>query len=282
MNSITQGLAPARRGVQLIGIVSLALILSLTGAFAQTVQNGNFTATPSGGWTTSNGATDTFIEQGGSQIQTLPNWTVTGTGGWDCVDQTSTIVTNPANGNCGNSNFNFTTSPGAVPGGYTGGIFVADAGDPIAISQTLSGLVAGKTYSLSFYFAGAQQSGYSGASTDYWAVTTAQTNSSGTVTGTSSTVDTPTLTIGTGSNGGGQCCGPTNSFAKDTVTFTADATGYETVTFLVGGTGNNGEPPFMFLANVAVTQVPEPASLALFSVGLAGLIAMRRRPGNAA
>ena len=54
-----------------------------------------------------------------------------------------------------------------------GGNFIASDGpfQPGAISQTINGLKVGDLVTITFDWAGAQQSGYSGASTDYLAVT---------------------------------------------------------------------------------------------------------------
>jgi len=86
----------------------------------------------------------------------------------------------PAGGNSVAGSPSFATvwaSPGAVPGGYSGNILVADADGqathPYAtlLSQTVTGLTAGATYALSFYQAAAQQTGFDGALTDWFRVT---------------------------------------------------------------------------------------------------------------
>ncbi|MDR3533638.1 MAG: PEP-CTERM sorting domain-containing protein, partial [Rhodopila sp.] len=54
----------------------------------------------------------------------------------------------------------------------------------------------------------------------------------------------------------------------------------ELLSFLATGTPS-GQPPFALLANVSVTNVPEPAAWTVMVSGLVGLIgiARRRRPG---
>ena len=79
----------------------------------------------------------------------------------------------------GSTTATFTQAPpasgaGALPASYIGNIFIGDAGHATyqaGISQTMSGLTAGLLYSLSeFYYSGAQQTGFSGTSQDYWTV----------------------------------------------------------------------------------------------------------------
>ena len=54
-----------------------------------------------------------------------------------------------------------------------GGNFIAGDGafQVGAIKQTITGLTAGQTYSVKFYWAGAQQQSFSGATTEAWTVT---------------------------------------------------------------------------------------------------------------
>jgi hypothetical protein len=234
----------------------LATTVWMSCAAAQTLLNGNFSGSGFPG----------FIQQGTTNDQGLPNWTITtgSSGSYTCVATGPTITAGTTV--CGSGGDSFTTSPGTVPGGYTGNIFINDAGSPysLTISQTITNLISGQAYALSFYYAGAQQTNFSGASTDYWAVTTGST-----------VTDTPNITIGYGTPGGNQGIGPTDPWAKETINFTATGT-TEALSFLAAGTGS-GEPPFMMLADVTIFHVPEPASLMTYGVGLMGVAGLRRR-----
>ncbi len=142
---------------------------------------------------------------------------------------------------------------GAVLGqSPTGGNFVgADGAFEVgAITQTLTGLSKGTDYAVSFDWAGVQQSGYTGDTTEQWQVSLGgQTQS--------------TAVAKDASHG-------FTGWMHQTFVFEADGTS-DLLSFLAIGTPN-GEPPFSLLDGVSAVAVPEPASLVLMitAVGLVG------------
>jgi hypothetical protein len=140
----------------------------------------------------------------------------------------------------------------------TGGNVVAiDGGSQYrsSISQTITGLKVGDSYSLAFYQGAAQQEGDSGATTEQWQVTF----------GTK--VDTSTLMNNASES--------TVAWNAQSMFFIATSTS-ETLTFLALGTPSN-EPPVVLLADVALTDIPEPTDYALLGAGALGLVLLRRR-----
>ena len=124
-----------------------------------------------------------------------------------------------------------------------GGNFIGNDGafevDPV--SQVIKGLTPGKTYDVSFYWAGAQQAGFNGATTEQWSV------SLGRETHGTAIIDNPNHGF--------------TGWLHDTIAFTAtDAS--ETLSFLAHGTPD-GVPPFALLDGVSMQAVPEPSSLIL-------------------
>jgi hypothetical protein len=150
-----------------------------------------------------------------------------------------------------------------------GGNFIAADGayEVGAISQTINGLTAGQKYSVSFYWAAAQQYTYNGATTDMW------------------TVDLASSALTSNTQAGSQSTSITNlashafsGWQYDTMTFTATAA-TDVLSFLSTGTPS-GVPPFALLDGVSMVAVPEPSGAALMIVGvlaLAGLRIARRR-----
>ncbi|MHA4871646.1 PEP-CTERM sorting domain-containing protein [Duganella sp. PWIR1] len=159
----------------------------------------------------------------------------------------------PGNG----ANNGLTASP-------AGGSFIAaDGGFQIGpISQMVNGLVPGQQYTLSFYWAGAQQYGFDGPTTEKWVV--------GFGSNFQETAVRDNLNHGF------------TGWQKETMTFTAANTS-EALSFLAIGTPA-GVPPFSLLDGVSMTAaVPEPSTWAMLALGLGvlGFTARRRKAGAA-
>lgn len=152
----------------------------------------------------------------------------------------------------------------------SGGNFVAADGayETGAITQSVTGLTVGKVYQLSFYWAGAQQQSFDGATTDAWQVSLLSAGGQG-QTFTTTAINVPTH-------------GFTGWFLQ-TFNYTATSTS-ETLSFLAQGTPS-GQPPFSLLGGVSLDLVPEFSHWSVFA-GFGALCMVvetfRRRRGTLA
>jgi PEP-CTERM motif-containing protein len=133
-----------------------------------------------------------------------------------------------------------------------GGAFIGADGafQDEPIQQTITGLVAGARYAVTFNWAAAQQAGFDGLTSSGWDVSLG-----------AQTLSTGNLPIGNHGFSGWQ-----------TTTFDFIATGAsETLSFLSTGTGGAAEPPFSLLDGVSLNSVPEPSTWAMMVLGFIGL-----------
>ena len=148
-----------------------------------------------------------------------------------------------------------TSFTGASP---DGGKFVLLDGDTNfngALTQTINGLIVGKTYNLTFYWAGTQLQNRTGATTERLDV------SLGGATQSTATVANPSQGF--------------QGWFAESFSFTAANTS-DVLSFLSVGTPN-GLPPVALLDGVSLTAVPEPASWALMLAGFVMVGAAARR-----
>lgn len=204
-------------------------------------------------------------------------------------------IDSPGSATVGNGNIQIY---GPFPAGSpVGGNFVQADGNPTfesGFNQTITGLTPGETYTLSFYQAAGQETGFASglATTERWIVSLG--TSGLTVSGSGGPVD-PVY----GPTGSYSSADPNASIAVSqlmttpsagatpweyvSVNLTADAT-TDLLSFLAWG--DNGStvnlPPMVFLSGVnsqdVLTGTPEPSSLLLLGLPLAGLgIGLLRR-----
>ena len=140
-----------------------------------------------------------------------------------------------------------------------GGNFVAIDGDPFysaTISQTVSGLVKGLSYDISFFQAAGQDQKLSGITDERWDVSLGIEHHLSTLMNNASQnfVD----------------------WNYQTLRFTASVTGDDVLSFFaVGHPG--GQPPIVLLDGISITTVPEPGTLALLGAALLGALLVRRQ-----
>ncbi len=141
---------------------------------------------------------------------------------------------------------------GPIPASPDGGNFLAGDGAYMTgyTYQTITGLVPGASYIVSFDMAAAQQSGYSGATSDYWQV------GLGSSYGAGPSVNSTTINLASGAFSG---------WIGQQVALVAGAT-TEVLWFFAVGTPS-GQPPFALLDGVGV-MVPEPSAAALLGMAL--------------
>jgi hypothetical protein len=239
-----------------IAVTSLALNLLPVGqAHAVTLQNGDFNINNVAAGTSG-------YLGGGTDVATADGWSFGGGLNW--LVSTGDAYKDNLNIKQGRPDVTQTLYGSASipsPNGTANWFVVADA-DPSfrsAITQTLTGLVAGQKYDVSFWQAAAQQTGYTGGTIEQWRV------SLGGSPNQLSALMSPVQPISPGldafDSNGVQIAGGTatavSAWQKQTLTFTAGSS--QVLRFLaVGAPG--GKPPFSLLTGVSVspTPVPEP------------------------
>jgi hypothetical protein len=124
------------------------------------------------------------------------------------------------------------------------------------VSQNITGLTIGKTYTLSYSYAFGQQNGFDGPTTQHLTTTLGNDYSSVTT----------------------DYANPNHGFSgwTDVTTKIKASSTSETLSFLAYG--NIPVPPFALVSNVSlIASVPEPATWTMMIVGLGGLGALARR-----
>lgn len=155
-------------------------------------------------------------------------------------------------------------SANGLTGSPTGGNYIAV--DPSyrtgVIDQTITGLTAGQVYNLSFDYAGAQQLGFDGATTEGWNVSLgAETHS------------TATINLANHAFSG---------WKHVNMSFTA-LSASEILRFVATGGPSSSQPPFALLDSVSLKGgVPEPAAWSLMIMGFGSIGATLRRRRTAA
>jgi hypothetical protein len=242
----------------LVGLSALLLsAVALPAAATNLVYNGSFEDTDfnngrSGqmtnnnvdGWTTTSGYTFSAYQNSSNSLQS----------GNDPVALW---------GNTGNNHSNHNTQTIQSPDGFR---YIASDGafETGTLKQTINGLVIGQQYSISFYQAGSQQTGFDGTTTEQWKVSLGnEVQYSDLITDASHQF---------------------SGWELETLTFTATATS-EVLGFMAVGTPD-GEPPFSLLDDIDMeaiavtppppTQAPEPMSLAIMGMGLLAIGIARR------
>jgi PEP-CTERM motif len=231
------------RKKMLVAAVALALVSPNTGWAANLVTNGDFSS---------------YTNTGGQMgvNTTVTDWATTGynflfpsaSAAMSGVPQGGGTLALWGPGNGSNNGF------GDPPTSST--FLGADGAFEVgAITQTIGGLTVGQNYEVSFYWAAAQQSGFTGANTEQWVVG----------------FGSATQSTGVFSNASEGFSG----WMYQTFTFAADSTS-DVLSFLAVGTPS-GVPPFSLLADVSVNSVPEPTAVVLLGLGVLGLGVVRLR-----
>ena len=243
--------------LNLLSRASRTAVLTAVATLTVSVAHATPIAVVNGGFeqTTMNASTEFGAAYPSQQVT---GWT---TNGYNFVFLPGTADTTGATGQYGNvglwgpgngSNNGLKASP-------LGGNFIAMDGafQQGALSQTLSGFNKGDTVTVSFYFAGAQQSGFYGSTTEQFEVSLGSQNDFTEVLNNSSQGFT--------------------GWKQENLTFTATGPS-EVLSFLAIGTPS-GVPPMSLLDGVSVTATPtpEPSSLVLMASGFAGAAGVLRR-----
>jgi hypothetical protein len=247
-----------REALLALSCLSLSVSVPAMAALPNLVTNGDFSQLQTN-------ASQQFGSGYSGATNELTGWA---TSGYNFVYLPGTADTSGASGVSGNvklwgpgdGSANGLTSGAPTAGGTFNGNYVAADGayQVSAITQTVSGLIPGYAAAVSFVWAGAQQSGFTGPTTDNWTVSLAPA-------GQSNNQVTPTVSL---LNHG------FSGWMSETFTF-IPTSATEVLSFLATGTPS-GQPPFALLASVSVTNVPEPATWGLMLTGIAGLICVVR------
>ena len=247
------------RNIAIASFKALAFsVLAFSAQASNLVTNGDFTSITSGvgqlGFNTNATGWTSAVPDGSYNFVFMPGSDVTN----GVQGQYSGLLAlwTPGNGAPTDNHFDTNNIPG-------GGNFVAAdggfSGHNGPITQEINNLVIGETYNLRFNWAGAQQYGFTGATTEGWTVS----------------LGSSTQQVGAIDNASHGFTG----WQSADLAFKATGTS-ELLSFLAIGTPN-GVPPFTLLSNVSLTT-PVPAALFFVAPALAGVFGFSRRKQNKA